>query len=43
MASEILGVPEDIFRRAVDEAARRDPDLAVMEVSGKKILKRARV
>ncbi|MCZ6603198.1 MAG: hypothetical protein O6952_09340 [Planctomycetota bacterium] len=43
VASELLGVPDDIFRRAVDEAARRDPDLAVMEVSGKKILKRARI
>ena len=43
VAREELGVPEDIFSRAVQEVERRDPELGVMEVSGKKILKRARV
>ena len=42
-AREDLGVPEDIFERAVADAAVRDPAVQVMEISGKKILKRSRV
>ena len=43
VAREELGVPEEVFRLAVEEAARRDPKLELMEISGKAILKRSRV
>ncbi len=42
-ARDDLGVPDDIFLRAVEDAAVRDPSVQVMEISGKKILKRSRV
>jgi hypothetical protein len=42
-AREDLGVPEDIFQRAVQDVVHMDPQLGVMEVSGKQILKRSRV
>lgn len=42
-AREEVGVPEDIFRLAVQDAVRHDPQLQRMVVDGKEILKRRRV
>jgi hypothetical protein len=42
-AREDLGVPEDILQRAVQDMVHGDPQLQVMEVSGKQILKRSRL